>query len=91
MLGRMVHTPFLQAYSEIEARILNAQANQAPKAQESFTAPRPTQQTQVTNQDKKRKASTPKTGGNNTLNADFDPLKLSDEEFMKYYNQMKFH
>lgn len=91
MLGRMVHVPFLQAYSEIEARILNAQANQAPKAQESFTAPRPTQQTQVTNQDKKRKASTPKTGGNNTLNADFDPLKLSDEEFMKYYNQMKFH
>lgn len=94
MLGRMVHVPFLQAYSEIEARILNAQANQAPQAQESFTAPRPTQsqtQTQVTNQDKKRKASTPKTGGNNTLNADFDPLKLSDEEFMKYYNQMKFH
>lgn len=91
MLGRMVHVPFLQAYSEIEARILNAQANQAPKAQESFTAPRPNQQTQVTNQDKKRKASTPKTGGNNTLNADFDPLKLSDEEFMKYYNQMKFH
>lgn len=91
MLGRMVHVPFLQAYSEIEARILNAQANQAPKAQESFTAPRPTQQTQVTNQDKKRKAITPKTGSNNTLNADFDPLKLSDEEFIKYYNQMKFH
>ena len=88
MLGRMVHVPFLQAYSEIEARILNAQA---PKAQESFTAPRPNQQTQVTNQDKKRKAITPKTGGNNTLNADFDPLKLSDEEFVKYYNQMKFH
>lgn len=91
MLGRMTHVPFLQAYSEIESRILSAQANQSPKAQESFTAPRPNQQTQVTNQDKKRKAITPKTGGNNTLNPDFDPLKLSDEEFMKYYNQMKFH
>ena len=94
MLGRMVHVPFLQAYSEIESHILNAQANQAPKAQESFTAPRPaqqTQQTQVTNQDKKRKAITPKTGSTNTLNTDFDPLKLSDDEFLKYYNQIKFH
>lgn len=92
MLGRMVHTPFLQAYSEIEARILNSQANQSQVAQESFTAPRPTpnQPAQVSNQDKKRKASTPKTN-TATTHSDFDPLKLSDEEFIKYYSQIKLH
>lgn len=90
MLGRMVHTPYLEAYAQIEARIL--QANQQQQAPQEFTAPRPTQsqpQASPAN-DKKRKAMTPKSNGNTQVN-DFDPLKMSDADFLKFYEQQQFH
>ncbi|WP_227546276.1 hypothetical protein [Moraxella catarrhalis] len=92
MLGRLSGVPFLQAYEQVEARIL--QANQpAPKQEQGFTAPRPqANQEQVSsqNQAQKQRASVPK-GSASQSNAGFDPLKLSDEEFLKFYNQQKFH
>lgn len=91
MLGRMTGMPFLQAYSTIEAMLLE-QANQSTTpAQQAFTAPRPDQATDPANADKKRKATTPKSGSATNHNLDFDPLKVSDEEFLKYYNQMGYH
>lgn len=92
MLGRLSGIPFLQAYEQVEARIL--QANQpTPKQEQGFTAPRPqANQEQVSsqNQAQKQRASVPK-GSTSQSNAGFDPLKLSDEEFLKFYNQQKFH
>lgn len=92
MLGRLSGVPFLQAYEQVEARIL--QANQpVAKQEQGFTAPRPqSNQNQTTNQNQaqKQRASVPK-GSASQSNAGFDPLKLSDEEFLKFYNQQKFH
>lgn len=92
MLGRMTHIPYLEAYSMVEARILAANQPQQTAPQE-FVAPRPTQNQNTpasdTN-DKKRKAITPKSGGNTQMN-DFDPLKMSDAEFLKFYEQQQFH
>ena len=92
MLGRLSGVPFLQAYEQVEARIL--QANQpAPKQEQGFTAPRPQanqEQVNSQNQAQKQRASVPK-GSASQSNAGFDPLKLSDEEFLKFYNQQKFH
>lgn len=89
MLGRMVHTPYLEAYAAVEARILAA--NQPQNVPQEFVAPRPTkQETTAQSNDKKRKAMTPKSGGNTQVN-DFDPLKMSDAEFLKFYEQQQFH
>lgn len=92
MLGRLSGVPFLHAYEQVEARIL--QANQpTPKQEQGFTAPRPqANQEHVSNQNQaqKQRASVPK-GSASQSNAGFDPLKLSDEEFLKFYNQQKFH
>lgn len=92
MLGRLSGIPFLHAYEQVEARIL--QANQpTPKQEQGFTAPRPqANQEHVSNQNQaqKQRASVPK-GSASQSNAGFDPLKLSDEEFLKFYNQQKFH
>ncbi|MFB6349637.1 hypothetical protein ACFBZI_09405 [Moraxella sp. ZJ142] len=97
MLGRMQGVPFLAAYEAIEAKLLQANQsantgvdNQQPQ-QQAFTAPRPQNtQNQVNNQTQKQKAAVPKSG-NSKANNEFDPLKLSDEEFLKFYNQQKFH
>ena len=92
MLGRLSGIPFLHAYEQVEARIL--QANQpVAKQEQGFTAPRPqANQEHVSNQNQaqKQRASVPK-GSASQSNAGFDPLKLSDEEFLKFYNQQKFH
>lgn len=92
MLGRLSGIPFLHAYEQVEARIL--QANQpTPKQEQGFTAPRPqANQEHVSNQNQaqKQRASVPKSSTSQS-NAGFDPLKLSDEEFLKFYNQQKFH
>lgn len=92
MLGRLSGVPFLHAYEQVEARIL--QANQpVAKQEQGFTAPRPqANQEHVSNQNQaqKQRASVPK-GSASQSNAGFDPLKLSDEEFLKFYNQQKFH
>lgn len=77
LFGRMTDVPFLQAYSEVEAKLL---------AQEkSFTAPRPNQpQSADNNADKKRKASTPNNGGTGkTTLTQSDLYKLSDDELNK--------
>lgn len=58
-----------------------------------FTAPRPQanqEQVNSQNQAQKQRASVPKSSTSQS-NAGFDPLKLSDEEFLKFYNQQKFH
>lgn len=92
MLGRLVHTPYLEAYSMVEARILQANQPQQTASQE-FVAPRPTQNQNTPApdaNDKKRKAITPKSGGNTQMN-DFDPLKMSDADFLKFYEQQQFH
>lgn len=92
MLGRLSGIPFLHAYEQVEARIL--QANQpTPKQEQGFTAPRPQanqEQVNSQNQAQKQRASVPKSSTSQS-NAGFDPLKLSDEEFLKFYNQQKFH
>lgn len=92
MLGRLSGIPFLHAYEQVEARIL--QANQpVAKQEQGFTAPRPQanqEQVNSQNQAQKQRASVPK-GSASQSNAGFDPLKLSDEEFLKFYNQQKFH
>lgn len=91
MLGRMVNTPFIEAYSAIEAQILANQSQQQQALEQQFTAPRPkpTQTTQPTNQVDKRKASSPKGGVSDKES--FNPLELSDDEFLKFYAQQKFH
>lgn len=92
MLGRLSGIPFLHAYEQVEARIL--QANQpVAKQEQGFTAPRPQanqEQVNSQNQAQKQRASVPKSSTSQS-NAGFDPLKLSDEEFLKFYNQQKFH
>lgn len=92
MLGRLSGIPFLHAYEQVEARIL--QANQpVAKQEQGFTAPRPQanqEQVNSQNQAQKQRASVPKSSASQS-NAGFDPLKLSDEEFLKFYNQQKFH
>ena len=97
MLGRMTGVSFLDAYVAVESKFVNTQTNttqasQANQAQ-AFTAPRPNTKSAYnnSNSEQKKKAGTP----SNTKNAEntqtFDPLKVSDEELLKYMNQHQYH
>lgn len=78
MLGRMTDIPYLQAYSEIEAKLL------AQEQSNSFTGTRPTVNDN-SNVDKKKRASMPNSGGN-AQNTGFNPLTATDEELIQYIN-----
>lgn len=99
MMGRLKDKSFIEAYGLMESQVLDSltadSVQQAAQQTMSFTAPRPSdeQPDQSNNQvmqDKKRKATTPKSGGNAAMDT-FDPLALSDEEFLKFYEQQQFH
>ena len=77
MFGRMVGMPFLQAYATIEQQLVNKN-NQSNK----FTAPRPNNNKTNNSTDKRRKAGLPNTNSS-TVQEQFNPLTVSDEELLK--------
>lgn len=82
MFGRMTDKTYLEAYTEIEAK-LNAQNQQQDKPQ-SFTGTRPKDNnTALSNTDKKKRASMPNSG-NTTQTTTFNPLTATDEELIQY-------
>lgn len=81
LLGR-INKPFLEAYVDIESKLLaQQQANQSQTQQKRFVDSRPSSHNDK--KDKKRQAvGTAKTP--NATQPPFDPLKVSDEELLKY-------
>lgn len=81
LLGR-INKPFLEAYVDIESKLLaQQQANQSQTQQKRFVDSRPSGHNDK--KDKKRQAvGTAKTP--NATQPPFDPLKVSDEELLKY-------
>lgn len=77
MFGRMVGIPFLQAYATVEQQLIN-KSNQSNK----FTAPRPNNNKTNDSTDKRRKAGLPNTNIS-TVQEQFNPLTVSDEELLK--------
>lgn len=102
MMGRLGNTPYIEAYRMLESQFLQANQTQVmqqptqPQVQkqqpQSFTAPRPTVQKQQSNSntEQKRKAANPQTSSTNKQQLDFDPLRISDEEFLKYDSQRQY-
>lgn len=88
MLGRLNGVTYLQAYQEIEKRFINNQDN-APQPKQ-FTAPRPNQSKPVNNNNNKNKASMPTNSTTTNNNNTFNPLAVSDEEFLKYMQAQSF-
>lgn len=92
-VGRLQGTAFLQAYSEIEQRLLGGSSEgQAPQQQsqqqqqaQAFTAPRPNHSNNSSNaSEQKRKVASPSTNTAKPSTEAFDPLKVSDEELIAY-------
>lgn len=86
MLGRMLNMSYLDAYSQVEAQVLKQYQQQ--QQQNSFTAPRPNNQTN-SNQgnsavEQKRKASLPN-GKSTTVNQEIAIDKMSDEEILAMF------
>lgn len=81
LLGR-INKPFLEAYVDIESKLLaQQQANQSQTQQKRFVDSRPSGHNDK--KDKKRQAvGTAKNP--NATQPPFDPLKVSDEELLKY-------
>ena len=77
MFGRMAGMSFLQAYATIEQQLVNGN-NQSNK----FTAPRPNNNKTNNSTDKRRKAGLPNTNGS-TVQEQFNPLTVSDDELLK--------
>ena len=77
MFGRMAGMSFLQAYATIEQQLVN-ENNQSNK----FTAPRPNNNKTNNSTDKRRKAGLPNTNSS-TVQEQFNPLTVSDEELLK--------
>ena len=77
MFGRMAGMSFLQAYATIEQQLVN-ENNQSNK----FTAPRPNNNKTNNSTDKRRKAGLPNTNSY-TVQEQFNPLTVSDEELLK--------
>lgn len=95
-VGRLQGTAFLQAYSEIEQRLLGGspegQHQQQPQSQQqaqAFTAPRPNQANSNSNaSEQKRKVASPSTNTTKPSTEAIDPLKMSDEELTAYMEKL---
>ncbi|ANB91476.1 hypothetical protein MOVS_05205 [Moraxella ovis] len=93
-VGRLQGTAYLQAYSEIENRLLGGstegQASQQPQQQaQAFTAPRPNQTNNSSNtSEQKRKVASPSTNTTKPSTEVIDPLKMSDEELIAYMEKL---
>lgn len=93
-VGRLQGTAFLQAYSEIEQRLLGGstegQHQQQPQQQaQAFTAPRPNQTNNNSNaSEQKRKVASPSTNTAKPNTEAIDPLKMSDEELIAYMEKL---
>ena len=96
-VGRLQGTVFLQAYSEIEQRLLGGstggQAQPQPQSQQqqaqAFTAPRPNHSNNSSNaSEQKRKVASPSTNTAKPSTEAIDPLKMSDEELIAYMEKL---
>ena len=95
-VGRLQGAAFLQAYSEIEQRLLgDSSEGQAPQQQsqqqqaQAFTAPRPNHSNNSSNaSEQKRKVASPSTNTAKPSTEAFDPLKMSDEELIAYMEKL---
>ena len=95
-VGRLQGTAFLQAYSEIEQRLLGGSTGgQAPQQQsqqqqaQAFTAPRPNHSNNSSNaSEQKRKVASPSTNTAKPSTEAIDPLKMSDEELIAYMEKL---
>lgn len=93
MFGRLTNIPFIEAYSMVESQFMNTQPtnDNAVNGQQSFTAPRPAQTNKNnTNNPNKAKVTTPKTISK-PAKQDFNPLAVSDEDFMEFMQQQQYH
>lgn len=92
-VGRLQGTVFLQAYSEIEQRLLGGstegQAQQPQQQQaQAFTAPRPNQtNNSSTTSEQKRKVASPSTNTTKPTTENIDPLKMTDDELLEYMDK----
>ncbi|AKG13506.1 hypothetical protein [Moraxella bovoculi] len=96
-VGRLHGISYLQAYSEIEHRLLGGsaegQASQQPQQSQQqaqvFTAPRPNQTNNSSNtSEQKRKVASPSTNTAKPSTEVIDPLKMSDEELIAYMEKL---
>ena len=95
-VGRLQGVAFLQAYSEIEQRLLGGSSEgQAPQQQsqqqqaQAFTAPRPNHSNNSSNaSEQKRKVASPSTNTAKPSTEAIDPLKMSDEELIAYMEKL---
>lgn len=94
-VGRLQRTAFLQAYSEIEERLLGGstegqhQQQQPQQQAQAFTAPRPNQTNNNSNaSEQKRKVASPSTNTAKPNTEAIDPLKMSDEELIAYMEKL---
>lgn len=95
-VGRLDRVAYLQAYSEIEDRLLGGstegQASQPQQSQQqaqAFTAPRPNQTNNSSNtSEQKRKVASPSTNTTKPSTEVIDPLKMSDEELIAYMDKL---
>lgn len=84
--GRYTDIPYIEAYCIVENE-LNPQTKPVEtkeQKQPAFKAPRPTPKN---NDARKKKVASPKNSG--SVKDTFDPLKLSDEEYVKFRAQQK--
>lgn len=93
-VGRLDGVAYLQAYGEIEDRLLGGstegQASQQSQQQaQAFTAPRPNQTSNSSNtSEQKRKVASPSTNTTKPSTEVIDPLKMSDEELIAYMDKL---
>lgn len=92
-VGRLDGVAYLQAYSEIENRLLGGstegQASQPQQQAQAFTAPRPNQTNNSSNtSEQKRKVASPSTNTAKPSTEVIDPLKMSDEELIAYMDKL---
>lgn len=96
-VGRLDGVAYLQAYGEIEDRLLGGstegqasqQSQQSQQQAQAFTAPRPNQTNNSSNtSEQKRKVASPSTNTAKPSTEVIDPLKMSDEELIAYMDKL---
>lgn len=93
-VGRLDGVAYLQAYGEIEDRLLGGSAEgqasqQSQQQAQAFTAPRPNQTNNSSNtSEQKRKVASPSTNTAKPSTEVIDPLKMSDEELIAYMDKL---
>lgn len=96
-VGRLDGVAYLQAYGEIEDRLLGGstegqasqQSQQSQQQAQAFTAPRPNQTNNSSNtSEQKRKVASPSTNTAKPSTEVIDLLKMSDEELIAYMDKL---